>query len=202
MKESKYGKDWDVYFMNIARVVGRHSKCRSRQIGSVLVKDKRIIATGYNGPPVGVSPCETRISHIEERFNVVKIDDEVFDVVWKPEFENMCPRKVINAKSGERLDLCIAAHSEANAVQQVGRDGAIGSTLYCFCGPPCVTCTTTIINCGVETIVCLDFPFYDKGSKDLLEKSDVKLIKYNLEEIEKIGSERYGVEQRKQENIY
>jgi dCMP deaminase len=206
--ESKYGRDWDVYFLNIARVVGRHSKCRSRQIGTVLVKDKNIIATGYNGPPKGIPPCETRINlYIDKPGGscFYTIDGEITDALYdRYKTTIICPRHALGCKSGERLDICVAAHAEENAVNQAAKMGIStrGSTIYCLCGPPCTRCMTTIINSGIETIVCLDTPFYDFSSEYLVKKSGIEMVNYNLKEIEEIGSDRYGVEQISKERVY
>lgn len=150
--------DWDTYFMHIAKVVGEKSHCYSRQIGSVLVKNNRIIATGYNGPPSGVAHCETR----------------------NPNNEKECPRRLKGFKSGEGLEWCNACHSEVNCVLQAARIGysTEGSTLVCHCPTPCLNCTKELINAGIERVVCLKLEEYKSDglkSIDLFNEAGVKV---------------------------
>ncbi len=178
---SKYGRNWDNYFLRIAKEVGSNSKCFSRHIGTVLVKDKSIVSTGYNGPPRGVSPCDSRVFTYtgQDGPDTIRIDGVDYG---KPVTTTgkKCPRHLIGAGSGERLDLCIAGHSERNALIQAGREGIStkGTELYCYCGPPCKDCMIEIINAGVETIICLDGRFYDELSRYLIRKSGINIIQY------------------------
>ena len=139
---------WDVYFMRLAREVATRSKCVSRQIGAVLVRDHSIIASGYNGPPRGSALCHDGVC------------------VW--------PRE----KRVFRTDLsgCPAAHAEANCLYAAARIGAatVGATLYCACGVPCKACMVGLINAGVAGIVCLPTTsgvglFYDDLSKRFVD---------------------------------
>lgn len=204
---SKYGKKWDLYFLRIAKEVGSNSKCLSRQIGSVLVKDKSIVSTGYCGPPRNIPPCNFRTTQVINdgeitSKSIIKIDgidyialgitqDMMVDRQSVSDLINStCPRKIIGAKSGERLDLCIAGHSERNALIQAAREGTStkGTELYCYCGPPCKDCMIEIINFGVETIVCLEgygvnIAYYDNLTKYLIDESDIEVIKYDKEEM-------------------
>ena len=180
---SKYGKEWDLYFLRIAKEVAKNSKCLSRQIGSVLVKDKSIVSTGYNGPPRKILPCDSRVTRVmhPDKVSTVSIKGVDYeDKVWSP---GTCPRKLINAPSGERLDLCIAGHSERNALIQAGREGIStkGSELYCYCGPPCKDCMIEILNFGVETVVCLDKPYYDDITEYLIFHGGINIVRYNEE---------------------
>jgi dCMP deaminase len=111
--------------MSIARMVATRSTCLRRQVGAVLVKDKRILATGYNGAPAGLRHCE----------------------------EVGCLRKDASVPSGMRHELCRGLHAEQNAIIQAARHGITikGSTLYCT-NKPCVICSKMIINAGIERI--------------------------------------------------
>lgn len=151
---------WDKYFMRIAREVAQNSKCLSRAIGAVIVRDKSVIATGYNGPPRGVDEC------------------------WKrnPTFERRCPRQVMGFKSGQGLEHCIAGHAERNALIQAARFGIAtkGASLVCYCGPPCKDCMIEIINAGIIEIVYWDRGttgnfgiYYDELSEYLCEQSGI-----------------------------
>lgn len=173
---SKYGRDWDKYFLRLAKEVGSNSKCLSRHIGTVLVKDKSVVSTGYNGPPRRVLPCDSRVFIHQDS---IRIDGTLYDEV-EHRTGKKCPRYMIGAESGERLDLCIAGHSERNALIQAAREGTStkGTELYCYCNPPCKDCVIEIINAGVETIICLDGPFYDNLSRYLIRESGINIIQY------------------------
>jgi dCMP deaminase len=117
---------WDEYFMEITHLVARRSTCLRRQVGAVLVKDKNILATGYNGAPSGVAHC--------------------LDVG--------CLREQMGIPSGERHELCRGLHAEQNAIIQAAKHGTNidDSTLYCTT-MPCIICSKMIINAGIRRIV-------------------------------------------------
>ena len=152
----------DLYFMRIAKEVSKNSKCLSRKIGSVLVKDNSIISTGYNGPAKGVKHCNERTHtfyrKLDKKEELNNIDKTSSKAAWI-----VCPRQALGYKSGQGLHLCQAGHSERNALIQAGRNGIStrDTILYCYCGLPCKDCMIEIINSGVKTIVCLKI----KGSK-------------------------------------
>ena len=116
---------WDEYFFQIAQQVATRSTCMRRQVGAVLVKDKRILSTGYNGAPRGISHC----------------------------IEVGCLREELGVPSGERHELCRALHAEQNAIAQAALHGVKidGSTLYCT-HQPCVLCAKMIINAGIMEV--------------------------------------------------
>jgi len=147
--------NWDRYFLQIAKIVGTQSKCYSRQIGVVLVKDKSIISTGYNGVARGVPHCEERNQ------------DEL----------RICPRNLAGHGSGQGLHMCLAIHAEVNALLNAARMGVCtkGATLYCTCGIPCKNCLGALINAGIVEIVCTNGGYYDELSPWLLENSDIKV---------------------------
>lgn len=147
----------DLYFMRIAREVASNSKCLSRKIGSVLVKDGAIISTGYNGPARGVKHCNERSTAFYNKINsktvlVINGETESEDYIW-----DICPRRALGYPSGEGLHLCQAGHSERNALIQAARNGIStkDTTLYAYCTMPCKDCTIELVNAGVRTIVCL-----------------------------------------------
>jgi len=152
--------NWDAYFMEIARAVSQNSKCFSRKIGVVIVKDRFVISTGYNGVPRGVIHCE----HLN------------------PNNELECPRKLkgyVSSKDGEPtgLHLCRAAHAERNAIDIAARLGhhTDGCTMYCMCPIPCIECAKSIINAGIKEVVITEFKEYQKdiNSLGLLENAGV-----------------------------
>jgi dCMP deaminase len=116
---------WQEYFMAITHLVAKRSTCLRRQVGAILVKDKRILATGYNGAPAGLKHCE----------------------------EVGCLRENSAIPSGERHELCRGLHAEQNVIIQAARHGITikGSILYCT-NKPCVICTKMIINAGIKKI--------------------------------------------------
>ena len=141
---------WDDYFLKVATVVASNSKCQSRQIGAVLVKDKAIISTGYNGPPRGVPHCER------------------------------CPRQLQGYKSSEGLHLCPATHAEANCIVQAAKNGICtnNSIMYLTCNVPCKNCLALIINAGIEEVVCVSLDWYDELSPFLVAQSDLIIREY------------------------
>lgn len=118
--------DWDSYFMEIAQVVSKRSTCLRRSVGAVLVADKQILATGYNGTPKGFSHCA----------------------------ETGCLREQLKVPSGQMHELCRGLHAEQNAVIQAAVNGVSikGATLYCT-HQPCVVCTKILINAGIKRVV-------------------------------------------------
>lgn len=123
------------------------SKCLSRKIGTVLVKDNRVIATGYNGPPSGVPHCDHRM------VNVANMSAPYTDHF----VEDKCPRQRLGFKSGVGMEHCPAVHAEINPILQAAKSNVstVGATLYCFCGTPCINCAKEIIQAGIKRVVCL-----------------------------------------------
>ena len=118
--------DWDHYFMEIAKVVASRSTCLRRHVGALLVLDKRILSTGYNGTPSGLKHCR----------------------------EVGCLREQLKVPSGERHELCRGLHAEQNAIIQAAIHGVAikGATLYCT-HYPCAVCAKMLVNAGIKNIV-------------------------------------------------
>ncbi len=139
---------WDEYFMSIARVVASRSNCVKRMVGAILVADRRIISTGYNGTPRGVVNCN----------------------------EGGCPRCAGGAEAGTALDECLCSHAEENAITQSAYHGVTvrDATIYTtFC--PCLMCTKMIINAGIQEVVYgSSFPLGDV-SVSLFREAGVKV---------------------------
>jgi dCMP deaminase len=137
--------------MEMAEVVKTRSTCLRRKVGAVIVKDKRILTTGYNGAPAGISHC----------------------------LEIGCYREKMGIPSGERAELCRGTHAEQNAIIQAAYHGVSikGATLYVTL-QPCVLCAKMIINAGIKEIHFKgDYP--DKLSLQILKEAEIKLIKYD-----------------------
>lgn len=141
---------WDEYFMNIVELVKTRSTCLRRQVGALIVKDKRILTSGYNGAPVGCKHC----------------------------LEIGCMRDKLGIPSGQRHELCRATHAEQNAIVQAAYSGTSvkDSTMY-VTTQPCVLCAKLLINAGIAKIVFKgDYP--DELSMELLQEAGVRVIKY------------------------
>ena len=147
---------WDNRFIEMAEVVGSWSSCyqEARHVGAVIVKDKRILATGYNGAPSGVESCKDK---------------------------GECLRKKLNIPSGTRHEICYAVHAEQNAIAQAAKMGISveGSTIY-VTHQPCTICTKMIINAGIKKVI-YKYGYPDDFSKELLKEAGVELI--NIEDI-------------------
>lgn len=169
--------NWDEYFFNVARQAARNSKCLSRRIGAVIVKDKSIISTGYNSPPRGVPRCDRRWI-IDKNFSE-KYKDSIPEGM---DVKGLCPRQVLGAKSGELLKLCPAGHAEENAILNCAWHGIStkGASMYMSCGIPCHRCLTKIINAGISEIICTNTDFYDDNSEFLLNNSNIKVRLFNF----------------------
>jgi len=138
---------WDEYFISIANCVRERSTCLRRRVGAIVVKDKRILATGYNGPPSGFKHCS--------EVGCIRVEEGV-------------PR-------GERHELCRGIHAEQNAIVQAAAFGVSikDSTVYCT-HFPCALCAKMMINAGVRRIVVAqDYP--DDLSKRLLEEAGIEV---------------------------
>ena len=145
--------DWDTYFMSIAKVVASRSNCIKRKVAAVIVKDRRIISTGYNGTPRGAKNCS----------------------------EGGCPRCSGMAPSGSALDECLCCHGEENAITQAAYHGTSlkGSTLYTTFAP-CLLCTKMIINSGiVEVVYNQGYPLNEKALS-LLRQCGIALRRFRI----------------------
>lgn len=149
---------WDKRFMEMAELVSTWSSCfqENRHIGAVIVKDKRILTTGYNGAPAGIESCKDR---------------------------RVCLRREMNIPSGTRQEVCYAVHAEQNAICQAAKLGISveGATLYCT-HQPCVICARIIINSGIKKVI-YKYGYPDEFSLRLFKEAGMELIKY--EDLEK-----------------
>ena len=146
---------WDKYFMDIAVLVATRATCLRRKVGAVLVKDRRLLATGYNGPPRGLKHCNER--------------------------PGGCLREQNNVPSGERHEISRAVHAEQNAIIQAAVHGFSieGSTLYST-NHPCVLCTKMLINAGIKEFVYME-GYPDQLSSELIKEAGIVLRIYNPE---------------------
>ena len=142
---------WEAYFMDIAVLVAKRSTCLRRMVGSAVVKNKRILATGYNGAPTGIRHC----------------------------MEVGCLRQQMNVASGERHELCRGIHAEKNAIIQAALHGVSikGASLFCT-NLPCSICAKMIINAGIKKIYHRD-GYADLMSTDMLGEAGIEVIRFD-----------------------
>lgn len=147
---------WDKRFMDLALMVSSWSTCArvDRQVGSVIVKNNRVIATGYNGAPSGIMDCVER---------------------------GYCIREKLKIESGTRAEICFSTHAEQNALVQAAKMGIAvdGSTIY-VTHRPCVICTKLLINAGIKRIVYA-FNYPDEFSVELLKQTGIELVHFPVE---------------------
>lgn len=147
------------YFMDITELVAKRSTCLRRSVGAVLVKDKRLLSTGYNGAPSGIRHC----------------------------VETGCLREQLNVPSGERHELCRGIHAEQNAIIQAAYYGVSikGSTLFCT-HLPCSICTKMLINSGIKIIYHAS-GYTDPLAMDMMKEAGLELYRVDAQgEIEKL----------------
>jgi len=140
---------WDDYFLDIVGLVAKRATCLRRCVGAALVRDRRILATGYNGAPSGLRHC----------------------------LEIGCLREQNHIPSGERHELCRGLHAEQNAIIQAALHGVSvkGATLYCT-NHPCIICAKMIINAGIKKIYYKD-GYADELSRDMLAETGIEVIR-------------------------
>ena len=147
---------WDARFMEMAEVIAGWASCyqQDRKIGAVIVKDKRVMTTGYNGAPAGVKTCVER---------------------------GECLRKKLGIPSGTRHEMCYAVHAEQNAIIQAAKLGVSidGATLYCT-HQPCILCAKMICNSGITRVVYRE-GYPDPFSLEIFREAGVRVEQYQAE---------------------
>ena len=147
MAEKESRPSWGNYFMNITNLVAERSTCTRRAVGAVLVKEKRILSTGYNGAPTGLKHC----------------------------LEVGCLREQLGVESGKMHELCRGIHAEQNAIIQAAYHGVSvkGATIFCT-NQPCSICARMIINAGIQKIY-YQSGYADSLAKELLGEAGIEL---------------------------
>ena len=144
---------WDDRFMQMADLVATWASCykANRKIGAVIVKNKRVMTTGYNGAPAGVKTCVER---------------------------GECLREKLGIPSGTKHEICYATHAEQNAIIQAAKLGVSidGATLYCT-HQPCTICTKMIINAGIKKVIYRE-GYPDDFSMEILKEASIEVVKY------------------------
>ena len=151
MEKNESRPSWETYFMNITNLVAERLTCLRRAVGAVVVKDKRILSTGYNGAPTGLRHC----------------------------LEVGCLRQKLNIESGKMHELCRGIHAEQNAIIQAAYHGVSvkGGSIFCT-NQPCSICARMIINAGIEKIY-YQSGYADPLAIELLEEAKIELKKIN-----------------------
>jgi len=175
--------NWDVYYRTLCEAVATKSPCLSRQIGAVLVRDKSIVSTGFNGPPRGVPHCNTIIRR-NSIMEVLRNENPGLLSEFRSGLSDLtlCPRKAMGFKSGNGLERwCIAAHAERNCLINAARLGVstLGTSLYMNCIVPCKDCLIELINAGVEEIVVDEVEAYNDTSF-IRKHSKIRIRRFNL----------------------
>ncbi len=147
---------WDSYFMNIATIVASRATCLRRKVGAVIVKERRILATGYNGTPSGITHCE----------------------------EVGCLRDKLNVPSGQRHELCRGLHAEQNALLQAALHGISlkGAILYCT-NQPCIICAKMLINAGIKEVV-ISNGYPDDLAEEMLKEANIRVRVVHCDNLE------------------
>ena len=155
MDKTKERPGWDEYFMSIAHLVASRSTCLRRQVGAILVKDKRMLVSGYNGVPKGIRHCR----------------------------EVGCLREKMGIPSGERHEICRGLHAEQNAIIQGAVFGVHieGAILYAT-HQPCILCAKMLINAGIKTIV-YSGGYPDELSLNMLKEAGVTLRQWSADKV-------------------
>lgn len=145
---------WDKFFHSVCEAISKQSTCLSRQIGAVLVRDKSIVSTGYNGPARGFPHCH-----------------------------GTCRRKEMGFKSGEGLVYCPAAHAEGNCIANAARIGAstVGTTLYLNTLIPCKDCMILLVNAGISEVVVEEEEFYHEMSQQIALQGGILIRRFTHE---------------------
>jgi dCMP deaminase len=146
---------YDEYFMEMAYLAASRSTCLRRHVGAVLVKDKHVLSTGYNGPPKGMKHCD----------------------------ETGCLRQKLHVPSGERHEICRGLHAEQNAIIQAAVFGiSIKKSILYVTDTPCVVCAKMLINAGVKEIV-YDGEYPDDLAMEMLSESEIILRKFKKDDL-------------------
>jgi dCMP deaminase len=150
MKEDRNRPSWDDYFMQAAFLVSKRSTCLRRRVGAVLVKNKRILATGYNGAPSGIRHCEAV----------------------------GCMRERMRVPSGQRHELCRGLHAEQNVILQAALHGVSVQESYMYIThTPCSICAKMLINAGIKEIIISDV-YPDKMAMGFLKEAKIKIRRF------------------------
>lgn len=153
MEQVEHRPSWDEYFMKLATEVATRTTCLRRGVGAIIVKDRRILATGYNGPPTGLAHCA----------------------------ETGCLRQQLGVPSGQRHEICRGLHAEQNAIIQAARYGInITEAAIYITTQPCVVCAKMLINAGITEIIYQN-PYPDELAMSMLSEAGLAMRVFEME---------------------
>jgi dCMP deaminase len=151
INEARLRPSWDQYFMQLADLAAHRSNCMKRRVGCVIVREKRVVSTGYNGTPRGMTNCN----------------------------EGGCPRCNNSPKGGADLATCLCLHAEENALLEAGRD-RIGGSAILYCNTcPCLTCSVKITQVGISEVVYNQGYLVDTKTAEIFTESGVRLRQFS-----------------------
>lgn len=167
----------DKIYYNICKELAKSSRCFSRKIGAIIVKDDSIVASGYNGPPDSLPSCDERWYYDTPLWKKHKENNsEIINLHGK------CPRQVLGFESGRGLKWCVAVHAEAKCIFNAVLNNVdiSNSSLYLNTNIPCKDCLIAIISSGIKYIICEELEYYDTTSKYIIERSKLKIRIFSL----------------------
>lgn len=151
LNQERLRPTWDSYFMRLADLAALRSNCMKRRVGCVIVKDNRVVATGYNGTPRNLTNCN----------------------------EGGCPRCNNGHGSGAALSTCLCLHAEENALLEAGRDRIAGENSILYCNTcPCLTCSIKIVQSGIKQVVYAQSYSMDEHTHKVLGEARVVLRQF------------------------
>lgn len=195
-------------YMRLAKFIGEdENPCLSRHIGAIIVDpaSNAIRGTGYNGPPPGtphtndasflrnffwpqltqdeIEIINSKLGHPHEPsdFTQIRNDGILNDLVIEYAGKSICPRRLVDAASGERNELCSCGHAERHAITNA-ECCVRGFVMFCWCTVPCIQCSDAIIHAGIRTVHCLDEELYHDQSLWLLESGGVEVVQHTKDE--------------------
>jgi dCMP deaminase len=178
-------------YMKLAKTLAEdNDTCGARKIAAIIVRDRKVLGVGYNGPPAGVPHNHTldslknylRPQLTDKDLDILRIRFKTIEDSYKTiERDKLCPRRVLGYSNGEKACLCSCQHAERNAITNAACD-LTGAVMYCWCGVPCIQCSGAIVNAGISMLVCLGgFIDYEPSARYILLEANVSLVELNKE---------------------
>jgi len=174
---------WDKYYLGLCKAAGSNSKCHSRQIGAILVRDNIVISSGYNGPARGIPECRERMINDDVMKKELKKRKILSRYIVDGIKNHQCPRKVLGYPSGEGLEWCNAVHAEKNCIVAAARLGIAtkDSTLYMNADvSPCTQCYSACVNAGIKEIVLIKNKIYDPSLQWCIDYTDIPIREFDI----------------------
>ena len=178
-------------YMTLAKVMANdQNPCLSRKVGVVVVDPSTngIVGAGYNGPPENTPHCND-VEFLKNFFwPQLTLEENIYlktlnlDTPKKIAECNKCPRNILGYSCGKRSELCSCQHAERNALNKLPIP-AKGLIMFCWCGVPCIQCSGSIINAGIQEVHCIKEKDYHVSSRWLFEYGNTKLIEHDIDDL-------------------